>query len=149
VAAFFDEARGHASSASAVAKWLINEVPKEAREAASSLPFSGRALGELVELVESGATSGSAGREVLAEMLEQGGEPAAIVERRGLRQLNDESAISGMVAEVIAANAGKAEEYRSGKRGLLGFFIGQVMARTGGRANPGVVRDLVTKALDD
>lgn len=148
VAALFDQAMQASNRAQAVAKWLVNEVPREARERAADLPVTGRAIGQLVEMVESGALSSSAGREVLAELLEHGGEPAEIVERRGLRQVSDEGALRGAVDEVLSANPGKVEEYRGGKTGLLGFFIGQVMGRTGGRANPAVVRELVLERLE-
>jgi glutaminyl-tRNA synthetase len=84
---------------------------------------------------------------VLVAMVEGGGGPAEIVERLGLRQVSDPAALAPAVERVIAANAGKAEEYRAGKTGLLGFFIGQVMRESGGSANPELVRDLVRKAL--
>jgi glutaminyl-tRNA synthetase len=148
IAALFDGALLASNRAQAVAKWVVNEMPREARERAGELPLSGRALGALVELVEAGDISSSAGREVLAELLERGGEPAEIVERRGLRQLSDEGALRGVVSQVLEANGAKVAEYRGGRQGLLGFFIGQVMARTGGRANPGVVRDLVLEQLE-
>jgi glutaminyl-tRNA synthetase len=148
VSALFDDALEVHGQPATVAKWLINELPREAREHAAALPFSGRALGELVALVEGGRISSSAAREVLGELVLQGGDPAAIVAARGLAQLSDEGELRAVVAEVVSTNAGKVDEYRGGKTGLLGFFIGQVMARTGGRANPAVVRELVLERLD-
>jgi glutaminyl-tRNA synthetase len=147
VSALFDEAAAATPDPAAVARWLINEVPREAREDAAGMRLTGAALGRLVALVEAGTVSSSAGRDVLAELLERGGEPAEIIERRGLGQISDEVALRGVVDEVIEANVGKAEEYRGGKLGLLGFFIGQVMSRTGGRANPALVRSLVLDRL--
>jgi glutaminyl-tRNA synthetase len=147
IAALFEEAAAATPHAPAVARWLINEVPREAREQAASLPFTGAALGRLVGLVESDEVSGSAGREVLAELLEKGGDPAEIVERRGLRQVSDEEELRAAVDQVVSENAAKADEYRGGRSGLLGFFIGQVMARTGGRANPALVRELTLERL--
>jgi glutaminyl-tRNA synthetase len=148
VAALFDQAVQASDRAQAVAKWLVNEVPRELRERAGDLPVGGGSIGRLVALVESGELSSSAGREVLAELLEQGGEAEQIVERRGLRQVSDEGALRGVVDQVLEANPGKVAEYRQGKTGLLGFFIGQAMARTGGRGNPGVVRELVLEKLE-
>lgn len=147
VAALFAQALQATTHATAVAKWIVNEVPREAREDASALRFSGRDLGVLVEMVEAGDLSSSGGREVLAEMLEQGGTPRDIVERRGLRQVSDEAALAGVVDAVLAANPAKVEEYRGGKTGLMGFFVGQVMARTGGRANPAMAKDLLAERL--
>jgi glutaminyl-tRNA synthetase len=148
VAALFDQALQATRQAKAVAKWLVNEVPREARERADSLPLTGRALGQLVEMAESDQLSSSAAREVLAELLERGGDPVDIVEKRGLRQLSDEGALRGVVSQVLDGNPGKVQEYRAGKTGLLGFFIGQVMGKTGGRANPAVVRELVLERLE-
>jgi glutaminyl-tRNA synthetase len=147
VAAFFDQALAASLRVQAVANWIVNEMPREARERLRDLPISGRALGQLVELVETGELSSSAGREVLDELVRHGGEPAAIVERRGLRQISDEAELRSVVDAVIGDNVAKAAEYRAGRTGLLGFFVGQVMARTGGRANPAVVRGLVEQAL--
>jgi glutaminyl-tRNA synthetase len=147
VSAFFDQALSASLRAKSIAKWMVNEMPRDARERLADLPVSGRALGQLVELVETGQISGSAGRDVLAELLEKGGEPAAIVERRGLRQVNDEGVLRATVAQVLAENGAKVAEYRSGRTGLLGFFVGQVMARTGGRANPALARQLVEEGL--
>jgi glutaminyl-tRNA synthetase len=148
VSTLFEQALLASERPLAVAKWMVNEIPRETRESADDLAMTGRSLGELVEMVETGQLSGSAGREVLAIMLKDGGAPADIVEQRGLRQVSDEAALSSAVDSVIAANPGKLDEYRGGKRGLLGFFIGQVMTMTGGRANPAVVRDLVQQRLD-
>jgi Asp-tRNA(Asn)/Glu-tRNA(Gln) amidotransferase B subunit len=80
-------------------------------------------------------------------MVEGGGEPAALVETLGLRQVSDEGALAPVVDEIIAANAAKADEYRAGKTGLLGFFVGQVMRKTGGKANPEMVSRLVAERL--
>jgi glutaminyl-tRNA synthetase len=148
VATLFEQALLASERPLAVAKWIVNEIPRESRESAGDLAMTGRSLGRLVEMVESGQLSSSAGREVLAVMLAEGGEPAYIVEHRGLHQVSDEAALSAAVDDVIAANPGKLDEYRGGKRGLLGFFIGQVMSTTGGRANPAMVRDLVQRRLD-
>jgi glutaminyl-tRNA synthetase len=148
IAALFDQALQASGRAQAVARWLANELPREARERAAELSVTGRALGQLVEMVETAQLSGSAARAVLAELLESGGDPAEIVERRGLRQLSDAGALRGVVAQVLASNSAKVAEYRGGRSGLLGFFIGQVMGRTGGRANPAVVRELVLEELD-
>jgi glutaminyl-tRNA synthetase len=147
IAAFFDEAAAASADPVMVARWLVNEVPREAREQAGSLPIRGSALAGLVELVRTAQISSSAGREVLAELLAEGGNPLAIVDRRGLRQVSDADALAAAVDEVIAAHPAKAAEYRAGRSGLAGFFIGQVMSRTGGRANPQLLRELVERKL--
>jgi glutaminyl-tRNA synthetase len=148
VAAFFEAALGASPRPQAVAKWIVNEMPRESRERLAALPVEGGAVGRLVELVEAGTITGSAGREVMAELLASGGEPASIVEQRGLALIDDEAQLRRIVDAVVAANPAKADEYRAGRSGLLGFFIGQVMGRTGGRASPDLARRLVTERLD-
>ncbi|MBV9774874.1 MAG: glutamine--tRNA ligase, partial [Gemmatimonadetes bacterium] len=101
-----------------------------------------------VALVDDGTISTAAGRTVVAELTRDGGDPREIVERRGLRQVSDEGALAPVVEQVVAASAAKAAEYRSGKTGLMGFFVGQVMRQTGGTANPELVRRLLEQRLD-
>ena len=79
-------------------------------------------------------------------MLETGENPGAIVEASGLKQTSDTGAIEAVIAEVMAANADKVAEYRGGKDKLFGFFVGQTMKAMGGKANPGVVNELLRKA---
>jgi glutaminyl-tRNA synthetase len=147
-AVMFDAALGGGASAANVASWMIHELPREiGGRTLENLPFSGRELGELVALVEDGTLSTSAARRVLAHMVEDGGDPRELVETLNLRQVSDAAALVPAVEAVIAANAGKAEEYRGGKVGLLGFFVGQVMRQTGGQANPEVVRVLLEERL--
>jgi glutaminyl-tRNA synthetase len=131
------------------ANWVVQELPRAAAEAGEgAVAPTGVALAGLVALVEEGAVSTAAAREVLAEMLRTGDAAAAIVDRRGLRQVSDRGALVPAVEEVLAAHAAKADEYRGGKTGLLGFFVGQVMRATGGKANPEVVGALLRSRLD-
>jgi aspartyl-tRNA(Asn)/glutamyl-tRNA(Gln) amidotransferase subunit B len=102
---------------------------------------------ELLALVADGTLSGTLAKQVFEIMLESGEGAAAIVEARGLRQTSDTGAIEAAIAEVIAANPDKVAEYRSGKDKLFGFFVGQVMRAMAGKANPGVVNELLKKAL--
>jgi glutaminyl-tRNA synthetase len=147
-AVMFEGALEGGASAKGAAHWMIHELPREiGGRTLENLPFSGRELGELVAMVEDGTLSTSAARQVLAAMAESGGDPAALVETLGLRQVSDEGALAPVVDEVIAANAAKADEYRAGKTGLLGFFVGQVMRKTGGKANPEMVSRLVAERL--
>jgi len=147
VAAFFEAAVTTAPSAASAAKWIVNEITREQREHIAELQVSGAALGRLIAIVERGDLSSSAGREVLADMLASGAEAADIVERRGLRQVSDASALAGVIDAVIAGHPTKVQVYRRGQVGLIGFFMGQVMARTGGRANPAVVKQLLEERL--
>jgi glutaminyl-tRNA synthetase len=147
VAALFDATVAAGAAPDAAAKLIVNELPREAREDAAALNVSGVALAGLIRLLERGDISSSAGREVLSELLEKGGDPERIVDARGLRQVSDETAVSALIDEVVAANAKKVEEYRGGKTGLLGFFVGQVMSRSGGTVNPTVAKQLLEQKL--
>ena len=110
-------------------------------------PVSPAQAAELLRLVADGTLSGSLAKQVFEIMLETGGSPAAIVEERGLKQTSDTGAIEAVIAEVLAKNPGQLEQYRGGKVALFGFFVGQTMKAMGGKANPGVVNDLLKKAL--
>ncbi|HEX6069494.1 MAG TPA: glutamine--tRNA ligase/YqeY domain fusion protein, partial [Longimicrobiaceae bacterium] len=143
-AALFDAARASGAPVKGVANWIIHELAREAAgRPVEELPVTGAALGELVRLLEEGTISSSGGREVLTELVRSGGSPPEIVERLGLRQVSDPDALLPLVDEVLAANPGKVEEFRGGKAGLMGFFIGQVMRRSGGKANPEMARELI------
>jgi Asp-tRNA(Asn)/Glu-tRNA(Gln) amidotransferase B subunit len=146
-AAFF-EAALDSNNAKPLARWIINDLFRELKERSwSDLPIGPKQLASLVVLVEGGAISATAAKDVLAEMALNGGDPKEIMERLGLRQISDASAIAPLVEEIVAAHPDKAAAYRGGRSGLLGFFVGQVMARTGGRANPEVVKEIVERQL--
>ena len=131
------------------ANWIVNELPRVRGERAlDALPFGPAQLAGLARLVASDQITTTAAREVLAELAANGGDPAAIVAARGLLQLSDENALAVVIDEVLGAHPRKVEQYRAGRTGLLGFFMGQVMQRTGGRANPERVRRLLGDRLD-
>jgi glutaminyl-tRNA synthetase len=131
-----------------VANWIVNVLLLELKERGiNEIAFGAEQLLEVVRLVEDGTISSAAGRTVVAELTRDGGDPREIVERRGLRQVSDDSALLPAVEQVVSANAAKVAEYRGGKTGLLGFFVGQVMRSTGGTANPERVRELLEGAL--
>ena len=149
LAGLFEEAAASLDGyAQTLANWIVHELPRATKgRSVDDLPFDGPALAALVALIDNGSLSSSAAREVLAELVEQGGDPAAIVERKGLRQVSDADELAGAVARVLAQHPDKVRDYRSGRTGLLGFFVGQVMRATGGRANPEVVQDLLHRSL--
>jgi aspartyl-tRNA(Asn)/glutamyl-tRNA(Gln) amidotransferase subunit B len=105
-------------------------------------------LRKLAELMRTGAVSASAAKKVMAEMLANDSEPHAIVAALGLGQVSDAGAIEEMAAEVVAANPAQAASYRAGKTALLGFFVGQLMKKSGGKANPQLASDILKKLLE-
>lgn len=132
-----------------VAKWMTNEVMRALKERElDALPFSGADVAALARLVDEGTITSNAGREVFAQMAVEGGDPVQIVRKRGLEQITDAAALEPIVDKIVNANQEKTEQYRDGKTGLLGFFIGQVMRATQGKANPELVEKLLKRQLD-
>jgi glutaminyl-tRNA synthetase len=147
-AELFEGTVGLGAPPKSVANWIVNVLLLELKERGiNEIAFGAEQLLEVLRLVEDGAISSAAGRTVVAELTRDGGDPREIVERRGLRQVSDDSALLPAVEQVVSANAAKVAEYRGGKTGLLGFFVGQVMRSTGGTANPERVRELLEGAL--
>jgi aspartyl-tRNA(Asn)/glutamyl-tRNA(Gln) amidotransferase subunit B len=103
-------------------------------------------LCELVGLIEAGTISGRIAKDVFAEMLSTGADPAAIVEQKGLAQISDAAAIERIAFEIIAANPGQVESYRKNPK-ALGWFVGQVMKATQGQANPRMVNEILRRKL--
>jgi aspartyl-tRNA(Asn)/glutamyl-tRNA(Gln) amidotransferase subunit B len=125
---------------------LIGALNKRGLDIEAS-PVSAAALGELLDLIEDNTISGRIAKDVFAAMLETGKSAGAIVAERGLRQVTDSGAIEGVIDAVLAANEDKVAEYKSGKDKLYGFFVGQAMKATGGKANPALLNELLRKKL--
>jgi aspartyl-tRNA(Asn)/glutamyl-tRNA(Gln) amidotransferase subunit B len=145
---FFEQvARGR--DGKAAANWVINEffgrLNKEGRDIASS-PISAEQLGEIVDLISEGVISGKIAKDVFEIAWSEGGSPREIVENRGMKQVTDTGAIEKAVDEVIAANPAKVEQAKA-KPTMLGWFVGQVMKATGGKANPQAVNDMLKAKL--
>jgi len=135
--------------AKAAANWVTGDffaaLNRDSKTIAES-PVSAEALGELVGLIGDNTISGRIAKDVFAIMYETGEMPSAIVEARGLRQVTDTGAISAAIDEVIASNPAKVDELAK-KPKLIGWFVGEVMKRTGGKANPQAVNDLLKAKL--
>jgi aspartyl-tRNA(Asn)/glutamyl-tRNA(Gln) amidotransferase subunit B len=136
--------------AKAAANWLISDLFGALNRLGRTIedsPVSPVQGAELLSLIADGTISATLAKQVFEIMLETGQDPARIVEERGLRQTSDTGAIEAAIADVMAANADKVAEYRSGKDKLFGFFVGQTMKAMAGKANPQVVNELLKKAL--
>ena len=148
---FFETVLGKKKrNAKLAANWVLTELlgalNKREKELGDS-PVSAEQLGGLIDLIEDNTISGRIAKDVFAEMLESGKDAAAIVDEKGLKQVTDTGAIEKLVDDVLAANPDKVAEYKSGKDKLFGFFVGQVLKNSGGKANPGIVNDLVKTKL--
>jgi aspartyl-tRNA(Asn)/glutamyl-tRNA(Gln) amidotransferase subunit B len=133
----------------AAANWVINELfgrlNKEGLDIAAS-PVSAAQLGAIVDLIGEGVISGKIAKDLFEVVWSEGGDPRALVEARGLRQVTDTRAIEKACDEIIAANPDKVEQVKA-KPTLLGWFVGQVMKATGGKANPQAVNEVLKKKL--
>jgi aspartyl-tRNA(Asn)/glutamyl-tRNA(Gln) amidotransferase subunit B len=133
------------------AAWVTTELAgllkADGREIADS-PVKPGQLGELVALIGKGEISAKMAKEILPRMFRTGDSASAIMDREGLRQISDTSALEKTVRDVVAANPKQVGQYRGGKTTLLAFFVGQVMKATRGQANPAAVNELLKKALD-
>jgi aspartyl-tRNA(Asn)/glutamyl-tRNA(Gln) amidotransferase subunit B len=143
------EAVAAGRDAKAAANWVINELAgrlnREGKDISSS-PVAAHQLGSILDLVRQGAISGKIAKDVFEIVWNEGGDPRAIVEQRGLRQVTDVSAIEAVVDEVIAKNPDKVGDAKANPK-AIGWFVGQVMKASGGKANPQVVNELLKKRL--
>jgi aspartyl-tRNA(Asn)/glutamyl-tRNA(Gln) amidotransferase subunit B len=145
----FFEAVARGRDGKIAANWVINELFGRLNKeglAISESPVSAQQLGSIIDLVADRSISGKTAKELFELVWAEGGDPRKMVEERGLRQMTDAGAIEKAVSEILAANPDKAEQAR-GKPTLLGWFVGQVMKATGGKANPQTVNSLLRKKL--
>ncbi|MFV1972421.1 MAG: Asp-tRNA(Asn)/Glu-tRNA(Gln) amidotransferase subunit GatB [Thiohalobacterales bacterium] len=133
------------------ANWVMGELSGALNKAGmdiSDSPVSAAELGVLLQRIEDGTISGRIAKQVFQDMFNGEGSADAIIENKGLKQISDSSAIEGVVKEVIENNPKQLEQYRNGQTRLLGYFVGQVMQATQGKANPKQVNELLRKLLD-
>jgi aspartyl-tRNA(Asn)/glutamyl-tRNA(Gln) amidotransferase subunit B len=133
----------------AAANWVINDLLGALNKAGGDIenaPVSPDQLGAIIDLIKEGTISGKIAKDLFEIVWNEGGDPRELVESRGLKQVTDTGAIEKAVDEVIAANPDKAEQARA-KPSMAGWFVGQVMKATGGKANPQSVNDLVKAKL--
>jgi aspartyl-tRNA(Asn)/glutamyl-tRNA(Gln) amidotransferase subunit B len=147
-AAFFEDV-ARDRDAKAAANWVINELAgrlnKEGKEIAAS-PVSAAQLGSILDLIAAGTISGKIAKDLFEIVWTEGGDPTAIVEARGMKQVTDLSAIEKVVDEIVAKNPDKVEQARANEK-LVGWFVGQVMKASGGKANPQAVNQLLKQKL--
>ena len=147
-AVFFEAALAVHGNAKSLSNWIIHVLRSERRED-GSMPVAPEELAALVKLIDEGTVSGRMAKEVLAEMIHTGTAPADIVAAKGLGQISDPEELTAMIRTLLERHPDKVAGYRSGKTGLLGFFVGQVMRETGGKANPELAKDLLETFLND
>ncbi|MGD1898722.1 MAG: Asp-tRNA(Asn)/Glu-tRNA(Gln) amidotransferase subunit GatB [Phormidesmis sp.] len=149
-AEFFERAIATGASSKLVANWIMSDIAgylNAEKLSIADIKLSPEALAEMVKLIEDGTISNKIGKDMLPTLLKSGGSPKEIVEREGLSQISDPAEIEAMIDDVIAAHPDELAKFRAGKTKLKGFFVGQVMKRTGGRADPKLTNQLLGKKL--
>jgi len=150
VADYFETALATYNEPKKISNWVMGEVMRELNDRGAMLAeckLRAQDLARLVKLVDDGLVSGTIAKNVFKELFEIGGDPEAYVKAKGLVQISDTSAIEGLVDEVLAENPSEVERYKGGDKKLTGFFVGQVMKKSKGKANPGLVNQLLAKKL--
>jgi aspartyl-tRNA(Asn)/glutamyl-tRNA(Gln) amidotransferase subunit B len=150
MADYFEAALAAGGDPKGLANWLMGDISAHLnaeRRPIDALPLRPAELAELVTLIEAGTISGKIAKEILPDLLERGGSPKAIVEERGLGMISDPAALGAIVEELLAAHPAEVEAFRGGKNKLQGFFVGQLMKRTGGRADPKLANRILAEKL--
>ena len=150
VAEYFETAVIAGANAKLVANWISQDIAaylNNNKLMITEIALQASDLAELVKLIETGTISGKIAKEILPELLTQGGSPKALVEKKGLIQISDTSAIEKLIEEIIASHPSELEKFRSGKTNLKGFFVGQVMKKSGGKADPKLTSQILDQKL--
>lgn len=149
LSSFYEEVLSVNSSPISTANIVANEVARELKDKeASELKFTAKEIAQLVKMMDEATISSKISKQVFEEMIKSGENPAKIVEDKGLVQISDPAKIEPIIDEVIEKNPDNVAKFKAGNTKLLGFFVGQVLKATGGKANPKVVNELVAKKLN-
>ncbi len=151
LALFFEEAAKLSGNAKAASNLIMGDLLRELKERDQTMDdvkIKPSQLAELIQIIDDGTISGKIAKQVFPEMYETGKDPKAIVEEKGLVQISDEGAITKLLQEVLDKNPSQVEEYRGGKQKLYGFFVGQAMKATQGKANPAILNKVLKQLLD-
>jgi aspartyl-tRNA(Asn)/glutamyl-tRNA(Gln) amidotransferase subunit B len=147
---YYEAAAVAAGNPRGAANWIRSELLREIENVGigvAQCPVAPADLGALVRVIDGGAISGKQGKEVLSEMFASGKSAATVIEERGLVQVSDSGEIDRIIDEVMAASPVQLEQYRGGKETLLGYFVGQVMKASKGKANPKIVNERLLEKL--
>ena len=150
MAEYFEAAVAAGADAKAVSNWVTGDIAAHVnanRLSIAELPLQPEQLAELVQLIDGGVISGKIAKDLLPELLAQGGSPKAIVEAQGLGMISDPAAITAIVEGLLAAHPAEVEAFRGGKTKLQGFFVGQLMKQTGGKADPKLANQILIEKL--
>jgi aspartyl-tRNA(Asn)/glutamyl-tRNA(Gln) amidotransferase subunit B len=150
VAEYFEAAIAAKANPKQTANWVMGDIAaylNTEKLTVTEIALKPLILAELINLIDEGTISGKIAKEILPELLAQGGSAKELVERKGLIQISDTSELEAIIDEIIAANPKELEQFRNGKTKLQGFFVGQVMKKTSGRADPKLTNQILDKKL--
>ncbi len=146
----FEESIAVYNNGASISNWIVNDILRELKDNDNKkLLFDGKQLADLACIVDKEEISNKIGKDILDIMLKQGGSPLDIIEKQNLKQLNDPKEIEPVVEQVIKENPDNLAKYKSGRTNLLGFFVGQVIKKTAGKANPKITNRIVQKKLSE
>jgi aspartyl-tRNA(Asn)/glutamyl-tRNA(Gln) amidotransferase subunit B len=151
LADFFEETLALYANAKKLSNWLMTELLRELREKDRELdqcPVTPAHLARLLNLIEQGTISGKIAKKIFQEMMTTGQDPDTVVKAKNLVQMSDEGDLLRIVAEIVAANPEQVKQFKEGKTKVMGFFVGQLMQQTKGRANPKMANQLFADALN-
>src|SRR5262249_4172568 len=151
LADYFETTAKAANNHRAAANWILSELLRELKNAdidITGCKIKAEDLGAMIGLIDDKTISGKIAKDVFAEMYRTGKAPGVIVKEKGLVQITDSAAIEKIADEVIAASPKELQQYRAGKVQLMGFFVGQVIKASGGKANPQAVNSILKKKLE-
>ena len=152
IANYFEDCLKTHNNPKIVSNWIMTEVLRELKEEdedIESFPISPDKLGELLNLIGDGTISGKIAKEVFEDMLSSGKTANQIVEEKGMTQISDQSELENVISQILANHPGEISRYKAGDQKLMGFFVGQVMKETKGKANPKIVNEILRKGLSD
>jgi aspartyl-tRNA(Asn)/glutamyl-tRNA(Gln) amidotransferase subunit B len=150
LADYFEQCCSYYDNAKNIANWIMGDFSALLNKEKISIKDSRvtpESLCRMLEIVDKGKISSKIAKSVFEEMFATGKDPQKIIEDRGLEQISDEGLLEAIIEEVIRDNPGPAEQFKEGKEKALSFLIGKVMAKTKGKANPGMVNEIITKKL--
>ncbi len=152
LADYYEATAARCGKPKSASNWVMGDILghlKEDKLFMSECPITPQSLGDMIGLIEDGTISGKIAKDVFEEMWRSGKEPKIIIEEKGLVQITDAGALEAAIAEVLKANPSQLAEYRQGKDKLFGFFVGQTMKATKGKANPTLVNEILKKKLSE
>src|SRR5271157_1843391 len=150
LAEYFEDVARLSGKPKAASNWVMGDILRflnEEKRDIKECPILPESLAEMIQLIENGTISGKMAKDIIEEMYRTGKPPKMIIEEKGMVQITNEAALAKTIAEILAANTAQVEQYRGGKEKLFGYFVGQVMKATQGKANPQLINDLLKKVL--